>query len=42
LLGFGYWVVEEKTSGGKFAGEVGFADYKRDMQSSVKELPEIG
>jgi len=41
LLGFGYWVVEEKTSG-KFAGEVGFADYKRDMQSPVKGLPEIG
>ena len=40
MLGFGYWVVEEKTSG-KFAGEVGFADYKRDMQSSVKELPEM-
>jgi RimJ/RimL family protein N-acetyltransferase len=41
LLGFGYWVVEEKSSG-SFAGEVGFADYKRDMQSPVKDLPEIG
>jgi RimJ/RimL family protein N-acetyltransferase len=41
LLGFGYWVVEEKASG-KFAGEVGFADYKREMESPVKELPEIG
>jgi RimJ/RimL family protein N-acetyltransferase len=41
LLGFGYWVVEEKVSG-KFAGEVGFADYKREMESPVKELPEIG
>ncbi|HEX3745774.1 MAG TPA: GNAT family N-acetyltransferase [Bryobacteraceae bacterium] len=41
LLGFGYWVVEEKASG-RFAGEVGFADYKRDMESTVKELPEIG
>jgi RimJ/RimL family protein N-acetyltransferase len=41
VLGFGYWVVEEKASG-DFAGEVGFADYKRDMQSSAKELPEIG
>jgi RimJ/RimL family protein N-acetyltransferase len=40
LLGFGYWVVEEKASG-KFAGEVGFADYKREMESPVKELPEI-
>jgi RimJ/RimL family protein N-acetyltransferase len=41
LLGFGYWAVEEKESG-KFAGEVGFADYKRDMESPVRELPEIG
>jgi RimJ/RimL family protein N-acetyltransferase len=41
LLGFGYWVVEEKASG-NFAGEVGFADYKRDMQSAARELPEIG
>jgi len=31
LLGFGYWVVEEKTVG-NFIGEVGFADYKRDLQ----------
>ena len=41
FLGFGYWVVEERASG-IFAGEVGFADYKRDMQSPAKELPEIG
>ncbi len=32
LLGFGYWVVEEKTTG-NFIGEVGFADYKRDLPS---------
>src|SRR5579864_5518349 len=31
LLGFGYWVAEEKASG-NFVGEVGFADYKRDLQ----------
>ena len=41
LLGFGYWVVEEKA-GGEFVGEVGFANYKRDMESPVKHLPEIG
>ena len=40
LLGFGYWVVEEKTTG-NFIGEVGFADYKRDLPS-LKDLPEIG
>jgi RimJ/RimL family protein N-acetyltransferase len=40
LLGFGYWVVEEKTTG-NFIGEVGFADYKRDLPL-LKGLPEIG
>jgi RimJ/RimL family protein N-acetyltransferase len=41
LLGFGYWVVEEKATG-TFVGEVGFADFKREMESPVKQLPEIG
>jgi RimJ/RimL family protein N-acetyltransferase len=41
LLGFGYWVVEEKATG-NFVGEVGFADYKRDLQPSLKGVPEIG
>jgi RimJ/RimL family protein N-acetyltransferase len=40
LLGFGYWVVEEKASG-NFAGEMGFADYKRDIPA-LKGFPEIG
>lgn len=41
LLGFGYWAVEEKESG-RFVGEVGFADFKRDMESQAKDAPEIG
>jgi len=41
LLGFGYWVVEEKGTGA-FVGEIGFADYKRDLQPSLKGVPEIG
>ena len=41
LLGFGYWVVEEKATG-NFAGEVGFADYKRELEPSLKGIPEIG
>jgi RimJ/RimL family protein N-acetyltransferase len=40
LLAFGYWVVEEKSTG-HFIGEVGFADYKRDLPA-LKGLPEIG
>jgi RimJ/RimL family protein N-acetyltransferase len=41
LLGFGYWVVEEKATG-NFAGETGFADYKRDLEPTLKGVPEIG
>jgi RimJ/RimL family protein N-acetyltransferase len=41
LLGFGYWLVEDKTTG-EFVGEIGFSDYKRDIQSPRKHLPEIG
>ena len=41
LLGFGYWLVEEKQTG-NFLGEIGFADYKRDLQPSLKGIPEIG
>lgn len=41
LVGFGCWVVEEKETG-EFVGEVGFADYKRDLKPSLKGIPEIG
>lgn len=41
LLGFGYWAVEQKGTG-EFLGEVGFADYKRDMKPSLDGIPEIG
>jgi len=41
LLGFGYWFVEEKTSG-RFVGEVGFADLRRDITPSLGDTPEIG
>src|ERR1700740_1278177 len=41
LLGFGYWVVQQKQTG-RFLGEVGFADYKRDLRPALKDIPEIG
>jgi RimJ/RimL family protein N-acetyltransferase len=31
VLGFGYWVVEEKATG-DFVGEIGFGDFKRDLE----------
>ncbi|MGH8781764.1 GNAT family N-acetyltransferase [Paraburkholderia sp.] len=41
LLGFGFWVVREKATG-RFLGEVGFADFHRDIEPSHDGLPEIG
>jgi RimJ/RimL family protein N-acetyltransferase len=41
LLGFGYWVVEEKATGA-FVGEVGFANWKRNLEPSLEAMPEIG
>lgn len=41
LLGFGYWVVEERTSG-RFVGEVGFADFHRDLEPPLGDRPEAG
>ena len=41
LLGFGYWAVEEKATG-RYIGDIGFADYKRDIQPSIEGMPELG
>lgn len=41
FMAFGYWAVEEKATGA-FVGELGFADYKRDLQPSLNGTPEIG
>jgi RimJ/RimL family protein N-acetyltransferase len=40
-LGYGYWAVEEKSTN-SFIGEVGFADYKREVVPSLDGMPEIG
>ena len=40
-LGFGYWAMREKTSE-RFVGELGFADFKRDLTPSLAGAPEIG
>lgn len=41
LLGYGYWVVRERGSG-EFVGEVGFADFRREVAPPLGELPEAG
>lgn len=41
LMGYGYWAVEEKATG-EFVGTVGFSDFKRVLEPSIKGVPEIG
>lgn len=41
ILGYGYWAVRERETG-RFIGDVGFADFKRDAQPSMSGVPEAG
>ncbi len=41
LMGFGYWALEDRETG-RFVGELGFADFKRDLTPSIAGLPELG
>ncbi|TIN21932.1 MAG: GNAT family N-acetyltransferase [Mesorhizobium sp.] len=41
LLGYGFWAIEEKATG-RFIGEAGFHDLKRDMEPSIEGIPEAG
>ncbi|MGH8156766.1 MAG: GNAT family N-acetyltransferase [Rhodanobacter sp.] len=41
LLGYGYWAVEEKDSG-RYIGDIGYADFRRDMQPSLQGMLEFG
>lgn len=41
LLGFGYWVVRERATG-RFVGEVGLADFRRDLTPALGDAPEVG
>jgi RimJ/RimL family protein N-acetyltransferase len=41
MLGYGYWAAVEKSTG-RFIGDVGFADFKREIEPSLKGTPEIG
>jgi RimJ/RimL family protein N-acetyltransferase len=40
-MGFGFWALEEKTTGA-FAGDLGFAEFKREIEPSIEGIPEIG
>jgi RimJ/RimL family protein N-acetyltransferase len=41
LFGYGYWAIEERASG-RYAGDVGLADFRRDMTPSLDGAPEAG
>ncbi len=41
LLGFGYWAVVDRDTG-RFVGDVGFADFHRDMTPPLGDTPEAG
>jgi RimJ/RimL family protein N-acetyltransferase len=41
LLGYGFWAIEERSTG-RFIGEAGFADFKRDMILDYSNDPEAG
>ena len=41
LVGYGYFVIEERASA-SFVGEVGFGDFRRELEPSIDGAPEIG
>ena len=41
LLGYGFWAIEEKATG-RFIGEAGFHDLKRELVPSIEGTPEAG
>lgn len=41
LLGHGYWALTEKATG-RFVGDLGFADFHRAIEPSIRGVPEAG
>ena len=41
VRGYGYWAAEE-TATGRFVGDVGVADFARDMTPALYDVPEAG
>ncbi len=40
-LGYGMWVIRDRQTG-RFAGDVGFKQFRRDLDPATQTLPEIG
>jgi RimJ/RimL family protein N-acetyltransferase len=41
LLGFGFWLIEERETG-SFVGEAGLAEFQRDLDPPIHGVPEMG
>ncbi len=41
ILGYGYWAICEKKTG-RYVGDLGFADFHRDIEPSIRGVPEAG
>lgn len=41
VLGYGYWAIEEKSSG-RCIGDIGYADFKRPITPPLDGMPELG
>ncbi|HST60903.1 MAG TPA: GNAT family N-acetyltransferase [Longimicrobium sp.] len=41
LLGYGYWLVRERETG-RYVGDVGIADFHRDITPALGDVPEAG
>jgi RimJ/RimL family protein N-acetyltransferase len=41
VMDYGFWVIRERA-GGRFVGEIGFANFRRELEPSFGEAPEVG
>jgi len=40
-LGYGYWSVERRGDE-RVIGQIGFGDFKRDIEPAIEDIPEMG
>jgi RimJ/RimL family protein N-acetyltransferase len=40
-FGYGFWIVERRADG-QFVGEVGFGEFRRDLEPRIEGIPEAG
>jgi RimJ/RimL family protein N-acetyltransferase len=41
MLGFGFWAIEDKATG-RFVGELGFHEMRRELVPAIEGTPEMG